>query len=274
MEDSAELRLPVVGDKQIRIEEDYNMIVDNKTKIRRILTMILLVICIGCIAVIAWRWGEAQRAKELQQDMVTSSVKETKDPMENPIDFEALQKENPDIYAWITIPDTEISYPVVQNRNTTDLYDEYYLNHVVDGVSGFAGAIFTQRINATDFSDGNTVIYGHNLKNGTMFTHLHDYESQEFMDSHRTIYIYTPDTIFTYEVFAAVPFSDEHLMIAYDYSSKEGIQTFVDAVMDRGGVYAQDAAISGEDQLLTLSTCMNQAPNQRYLVVAKLVEQQ
>lgn len=274
MEDSAELRLPVVGDKQIRIEEDYNMIVDNKTKMRRILTMILLVICIGCIAVIAWRWGEAQRAKELQQDMVTSSVKETKDPMENPIDFEALQKENPDIYAWITIPDTEISYPVVQNRNTTDLYDEYYLNHLVDGVSGFAGAIFTQRINDTDFSDGNTVIYGHNLKNGTMFTHLHDYESQEFMDSHRTIYIYTPDHIYTYEVFAAVPFADDHLMIAYDYSSKEGTQSFVDAVMDSDGVYAQDAAISGEDQLLTLSTCMNQAPNQRYLVVAKLVEQQ
>ena len=250
------------------------MIVDKKTKVKRIITLILALVVIGCIAILAWRWGQSQHANEVQAELSGKAVKKTvhTDDQENPIDFASLQAENSDIYAWITIDGTDISYPILQNQETTDFYDEFYLDHLVDGTSGFAGSLFTQPINALDFSDGNTVIYGHNLKNGTMFTHLHDYKEQDFMDTHRKIYIYTPDTVKTYEVFAAVPFSDEHLMIAYNFSKTSGVQKFVDDVYSAGGVYAKDASVSGQDKLLTLSTCMNNAPKERYLVVAKLVE--
>lgn len=250
------------------------MIVDKKTKVKRLLTLILALIVIGCIATLAWHWGESRHADEVEDELSGKAVKKTVDAdgEDNPIDFASLQAENSDIYAWITINDTDISYPILQNQDTTDFYDEYYLDHLVDGTSGFAGALFTQPINALDFSDGNTVIYGHNLKNGTMFTHLHDYEDQEFLNAHRTIYIYTPESVLTYEVFAAVPFSDKHLMITYDFAEESGVQAFLDDVYDAGGVYAEDASVSGKDKLLTLSTCMNSAPTKRYLVVAKLVE--
>lgn len=251
------------------------MIVDKKTKVKRLLTLILALIVIGCITTLAWRWGQSKRADEVQEELSGQAVKKTvsADGKENPIDFDALQAENPDIYAWIAIDDTDISYPILQNQDTTDFYDEYYLDHLVDGTSGFAGALFTQPVNAMDFSDGNTVIYGHNLKNGTMFTHLHDYEDQAFFNAHRKIYVYTPDAVKIYEVFAAVPFSDEHLMIAYNFAKASGVEKFVQDVYAAGGVYAEDASVSGQDKLLTLSTCMNNAPKERYLVVAKEVDQ-
>ena len=250
------------------------MIVDKKTKVKRILTIILALILIGCIATLAWHWGEGQRADEVQEELSGQAVKKTvkTDGKTNPIDFETLKAENPDIYAWIAIDDTDISYPILQNQDTTDLYDEYYLDHLVDGTSGFAGALFTQPVNAMDFSDGNTVIYGHNLKNGTMFTHLHDYEDQSFLNAHKKIYVYTPDAVKTYEVFAAVPFSDQHLMIAYNFAKESGVEQFIEDVYAAGGVYAEDVSVSGQDRLLTLSTCMNSAPKERYLVVAKEVE--
>lgn len=251
------------------------MIVDKKTKAKRIVTFILALIVIGCIGTLAWRWGQAKHAEEVQEELSGQAVKKTvntDDGKENPIDFASLQAENSDIYAWIAIDDTDISYPILQNQNTTDLYDEYYLDHLVDGSSGFAGSLFTQPVNAMDFSDGNTVVYGHNLKNGTMFTHLHDYEEQSFLNAHRKIHIYTPDEVLTYEVFAAVPFSDEHLMVAYVFEKESQVQAFVDDVYAADGVYAEDTSVNGKDKLLTLSTCMNNAPRERFLVVAKQVK--
>ncbi len=250
------------------------MMIDKKTKIKRIITLILALIVIVCIGILAWRWGQSRHAEEVEEELAGQAVKKTvnTDDEDNPIDFASLQAENSDIYAWIAIDDTDISYPVLQNQDTTDFYDEYYLDHLVDGTSGFAGALFTQPINSMDFSDGNTVIYGHNLKNGTMFTHLHDYEDQSFLKAHKNISIYTPDQTYKYEVFAAVPFSDQHLMIAYDFAKESGVQAFLDDVYAAGGVYADDVTVTAQDRLLTLSTCMNSAPTKRYLVVARLVE--
>ena len=100
---------------------------------------------------------------------------------EKEVDFADLQANtNEDIYAWICIPDTAIDYPILQHP--TD--NTYYLNYNLDGSRGYPGCIYTEDYNARDFSDPVTVLYGHNMKNGTMFAGLHKYGDSEYMDSH------------------------------------------------------------------------------------------
>ena len=100
---------------------------------------------------------------------------------EKEVDFADLQENtNGDIYAWIHIPDTKIDYPVLQHP--TD--NSYYLNHNLDGSRGYPGCIYTEDYNKKDFTDPNTVLYGHNMKNGTMFAGLHKYGDSEYLEEH------------------------------------------------------------------------------------------
>lgn len=127
-----------------------------------------------------------EEAKTEEPETVEAEPEEEKEPLDIPVDFEALQAENPDIYAWITIPGTNVDYPILQREGDNG----YYLNHSVDGAGSIAGAIFTEDYNSKDFTDPNTIIYGHNMKNGSMFRTLHNYSDREFFDNNRDITIY------------------------------------------------------------------------------------
>lgn len=140
-----------------------------------------------------------EEAKTEKPETVEAEPEEEKEPLDIPVDFEALQAENPDIYAWITIPGTNVDYPILQREGDNG----YYLNHSVDGAGSIAGAIFTEDYNSKDFTDPNTIIYGHNMKNGSMFRTLHNYSDREFFDNNRDITIYMPDKILHYTIFAA-----------------------------------------------------------------------
>ena len=100
--------------------------------------------------------------------------------IENPIDFASLTAQYPDVYAWITIPGTRIDYPIVQHPSDNG----YYLNHTVDGRKRIEGAIYTENYNSKDFSDPNTLIYGHNMKNGSMFRALNNMTDKEYFWRH------------------------------------------------------------------------------------------
>ena len=108
---------------------------------------------------------------------------------EKDIDFTALKEENSDVYAWIYVPGTNVDYPVLQHP--TD--DAYYLEHNMDGSKGLPGCIYTESVNTKDFTDPNTVLYGHNMKNGTMFSDLKKYVNIEFLNTHRTVKFETVD---------------------------------------------------------------------------------
>ncbi len=250
---------------------------DKRNIVRIVVTVLLLIVCLVCVAILAQNWWEGYKADQQNEQLKDEVVKEEpeqEEPQEdlayNPIDFATLQSENSDIYAWIQIPDTQIDYPVLQNQDTTDYYDEYYLKRLPDRTSSVYGSIFSQRINALDFSDRNTVLYGHNMKNGSMFAGLHKYEDREYMNSHEWIYIYTPEYVYTYQVFGAVAFSAEHVMSKYGFTSDEDTQAYLDDLRSCTGIIREDVKVTKEDHLLTLSTCIAQQANKRYLVVAKL----
>lgn len=190
-----------------------------------------------------------------------------------PVDFVSLKQQNPDAYAWITVPGTLVDYPVLQNAENTD----YYLSHTFEKVSGQAGAIYTRNDTAQDFSDPCTVVYGHNMKDDSMFGSLHDYENGDFFEdqSNRTITTYTPDSIHTWQIFAAVNYSDVLLNAAFDFTTRSGMQAFLDSLDDHGGQIDDTIPVDGSSRIIVLSTCATGGRSYlRYLVVGVLTEEE
>ncbi len=187
------------------------------------------------------------------------------------IDFTALQAEtNADIYAWIYIPDTKVDYPVLQHP--TD--DSYYLDYNLDGSKGYPGCIYTELCNSKDFTDPHTVLYGHNMKNGTMFAGLHDYRDADFLAEHPYIYIYTPDKTYVYQIFGAYEFSAVHLVRNFDLSNPDIFQMYLDGVFEIRDMKANiltDMEVTAQERIVTLSTCIKNKPNLRYLVQGVLL---
>lgn len=204
--------------------------------------------------------GETEKASE----------SEVSNPPEIPIDFNALWEENPEAYAWIRIPGTVIDYPILQSE--TD--NAYYLNHNIDGEESPEGAIFTEDYNKKDFTDPNTVLYGHNMKNGSMFQGLHDYMDRTFFDENREVLIYLPDQILHYEIFAAYQYDDRHLLLSFDFEDPDVYQKYLDsifAIRDMNAFVDTTMDVTAEDKILTLSTCYSNYSDDRYLVQAVLV---
>lgn len=187
-----------------------------------------------------------------------------------PIDFAELKAQNEDVYAWVDIEDTNVHYPILQSP--TD--DSYYLNHTIDHVAGLPGSIYTERVNAKDFSDFNTMIYGHDMKNGTMFKDLHKFEDKEFFDTHDTVMIYTETEAKTYRVFAAVIYDDRHIMYSYDNDNVADRKAFIQSLYDvgaRGSLFREGMEIDENSKLITMSTCIGGRPDRRYIVVCEEV---
>ena len=127
------------------------------------------------------------------------------------LDLDSLHRINPDIYAWLDIPGTDISFPILQSAE-----DEYfYLSHNESKEADDGGCIYTEYFNRKDFSDPNTVIYGRNVDG--RFALLHQFQDRDFFDANRTLNIYLEDRVLRYQIFAAYNYDDRHLIKIYDF---------------------------------------------------------
>lgn len=192
--------------------------------------------------------------------------------VEVPVNFKKLKKVNPDIYAWINIPDTVIDYPILQSGGEDGR--SFYLTHDVNRKTSKYGGIYTQDYNATDFNDFNTLIYGHNMLNGTMFGSLKKYKNDNFFKNHQDIIIYMPNRILKYRVFAAYVFDDRHIMLSFDYSDElmreEYLETVFSCKKQLTSNFDDTIFVGTNDKIITLSTCTSN-DRQRYLVQGVLV---
>lgn len=186
------------------------------------------------------------------------------------VDIEALQQqENEDIYAWITIPGTVIDYPVLQHPEQLN----YYLDHNVDRSSGYPGSIYSQNLNSKEWDDPNTVLYGHNMKNGTMFAGLHHYEDPQFLEENQYIYIFTQGYVRVYHIFGAYEYGDQHLLLTIDTHDPAAFATYLVDVQSLQGMrdnFNEEVTVGVEDKVLTLETCIANKPDKRYIVQAVL----
>ncbi|MDR2042760.1 MAG: class B sortase [Clostridium sp.] len=207
------------------------------------------------------------------EEAASTEPEEAADPDENMnrvINFAAVQKENADIYAWIYIPDTNVDYPVLQHP--TD--DSYYLNYNLDGTKGYPGCIYTERVNAKDFMDFNTLIYGHNMKNGSMFHDLHQYADLSFLEEHPYVYLYLPDKTLKYQVFAAYRYDDRHIMYSFDFASEAVRNGYLEGIFnirELNSAIRKDVTVTADDHVITLSTCVT-GTDYRFLVQAVLMD--
>ena len=201
------------------------------------------------------------------EDVITEDAPEFDVPQKN-LDWAAIREINPDIYAWICIPGTEVDYPILQHP--TD--DSYYLNYNMNGTRGYPGCIYTERLNRKDFTDFDTVVYGHNMRNDSMFATLHNFEDKTFLDSNPYVYIYTGDEVLVYEIFAAYTGGNEHILYANDFTNEAGRQSYLDSIAKSNYMNAnlRDTELTTESHILTLSTCVQGHAQNRYLVQAVL----
>ncbi len=191
----------------------------------------------------------------------------------NGINFTELWKINKDLYAWIKVPNTMIDYPIAQYLGEDDTY---YLHHNMYKESAFAGCIYTEKANRQDFSDLNTVLYGHNMQNGSMFRGLHNFQDKSFFDKNKYVYVYTPERTLTYEIFSAYAYDDRHLLSSFDFDDEKVWQEYLDyaqkPVNSAIGYNSRKVDITTTDRIITLSTCLGSSGSLRYLVQGVLIK--
>lgn len=193
------------------------------------------------------------------------------DVSERKIDFASMQADvNEDIYAWVYVPGTKVDYPILQRSGNND----FYLDHDLNGKKASCGSIYTENYNKKDFNDNHTVVYGHNMKNGSMFKSLRNYDDKDFFEENKYIYIYTEADTRVYEIFGAYEYTDEHLLLNYKTDNAGGFQKYLDMVKkqpDASGHFNRELTVNSSDKIITLSTCISGKDGSRYLVQGKLI---
>lgn len=164
------------------------------------------------------------------------------------VDFEKLSQINPDIVGWIYIEGTNINYPVVQGCDNS-----YYLKHLFDGSYNSSGCIFLDAGCASDFSDKHSIIYGHHMKDKSMFSGLMDYKDQNFYDEHSVALLVTPTAYYKIQFFSG--YVSDTWGNAWDLSFNE--YEYISWLNDiqRRSCFAPDHTPTSEDRIVTLSTC-------------------
>lgn len=234
---------------------------------------------IGVIAggsYLLWQQLELDHAAHVSETVALPEVSDRPlDVEKNPIDFATLQAANQDIYAWVYLPGTDINYPVL--RHPSD--DSFYLDHNDGGDYAIEGAIYTESVNNADFTDPVTVLYGHCLLNGSMFSSLHDFKDAAFFDKHDTLLIYLPDRILTYRIISAYEYDDRHIIKTNDFSDRLAVQTYFDFVSNPDSEtrnVREDTRLTADDKIVQLSTCTSPTEDTafRYIVTGVLINEQ
>ncbi len=201
--------------------------------------------------------GESETAAAETQAAETAPVS---------VDFDALLAACPDVVGWLFCPDTPINYPVLQSGDNS-----YYLYRLMDGSSNSSGSIFVDYRNTEDFSDWNTIVYGHNMKNDSMFGTLEEYKSQEYYDAHPVLYLLTPAQDYKIELISGYTTSGNSTSTYAFPVNQDERDGLIATAQARSTFQTATAAADGE-RIVTLSTCAYEYDNARYVLVGVLRE--
>lgn len=184
------------------------------------------------------------------------------------VNIAKLKETNPDVIAWIYIEDTPVSYPIVRGSD-----NKYYLKHTYNKKSSAFGSIFADHRNSADFSDANTLIYGHNTKNGSMFGSLKKYKKEAYLKKHPNIYIICEDRTLKYRIFSVFTPDIYNRVYEIDRKSTEDLAKWEAFVHSQSVVKtAENFSPQGKGKYITLSTCVNNInEGLRFVVTAELV---
>ena len=249
---------------------------------RKIINIILVAIIIVCLSIIGYKYYNYNKDDKLNSEIqdLQPVINEASDSDNNSsgendgqdqskdgdyvnsANEEELKSINSDYKMWIQIENTNINYPVVQSSD-----NDYYLKHNFRKESNISGTVFVESANDID-NDKNIILYGHNMRNGTMFNNITNYKEESFFNEDNKINIIMNNTLYEYEVFSvyvknvsevnlAIGFANEDEFINYAYNESEE------------SLYKKDVDFSAEDNLITLVTCSYEFTDARTIVVAR-----
>jgi len=181
------------------------------------------------------------------------------------VDFNNLLATNKDVCAWLYSPDTVINYVVVQGDD-----NDNYLHHKLDGTYNASGTLFIDCECSPNFSGANTIIYGHNMKDGSMFASLHNYVDQDYYDKHPVMYISTPAGDYKLEIFSCFTCDFDADTYTLSFASEADYSAFLNKMASQSNVKT-NVSVDSSERIVTLSTCTYEYDNARYVVMGKLV---
>ena len=183
------------------------------------------------------------------------------------VNFEALNEMNANVVGWLYCEGTPINYPVVQSSDNS-----YYLNRLYDDQKNSSGAIFMDAMNAPDLSDANTIIYGHNMKNGTMFASLQNYYSQKYYEAHPVTYYLTRDNDYRIDIFASYETPGDSDAFTIFFDSEKTYSDYLQKRWNMSQIDTSSLPMSTDDNIITLTTCSYDYNNARYVVQGKVTK--
>lgn len=208
-----------------------------------------------------------QESESVEPETTKPEPEETKPapkPEKVSVNFDALLRENKDVVGWLYCPGTPLCYPVLQAED-----NEKYLRADIYGNYLVSGTIFVDFRNGEIGTDRNYIIYGHHMKNRTMFGSLHDYKNQSYYDAHPTIMYLTPDCNYTIQIVAGkvIDMND----IIYRPNPKEpAFEEYLDGLL-KNSTFDSGLTFEKDDRLVTLTTCSYDFEGARYVLVGKLI---
>lgn len=238
---------------------------------RRVLGVVLLVVAVLLMATALVLLIDAfskYRAQDEVNDRLTSYVTISDDPSSAPqVDWAALEAVDPNVCAWVQIPNTPINFPVYQAED-----NNYYLRTNAYGEYSIGGQVFLDCENANPgLVDEQTVVYGHHLQNGAMFATLADFDEQSVFDAHKTVWYVTKtegaselEPLLCYRTVG----SDLNVRI-FNWPTREDFHSYLKNLLGNSKAHVREAEaiIDGTDHVLTLSTCSYEEENGRTLLV-------
>lgn len=243
------------------------------------------IICLALMAFGLWRLlglaaerGEARASYEALRLSVEAAPAEAAEPSAEGaapagepagpyrVDFEALARINPDVAAWLICEGTALSCPVVRGED-----NEYYLSRLFDGSSNAAGCPFLDSRCEADLSSKNSVVYGHNMKDGSMFAALEGYKEQDFFEAHPYLLLLTPGGDYEARVFSACVVPTDAAAWQLDFPGEDGFAAWLGEVCAASCI--DTGLVPGADErVLTLSTCSYEFADARLVVHCVLRE--
>ena len=241
-----------------------------KKKIKKVQLIFVIILVISALSIAYY--DHKQKGKQNPLDNIeidTSQV--TEDKTERMLQVEELKKENGDIIGWLEIPNTNISFPVVQGTD-----NQYYMTHTYKKEDSKDGSIFLDKDYNWDLPSSNLLMYGHNNKNGNMFQGLLEYQEESYYKEHPTIKFTTTKEDCEYEIISAfksrVYYKSEKNVFRYYYfitaESEEEYNNYVEE-SKKASLYDTGKTANYGDQLLTLSTCEYSQEDGRFAIVAR-----
>ena len=233
---------------------------------KKVLYYVVLAILVGVFLFSGYKiysyYAEKKASTDLNEEIVREyTIRKTGEAKEYfEVDFDQLCQQNGDVTAWLYLPDSVINYPVLQHGD-----NDYYLTRQIAGSYNKNGSIFMDYRCASDFSDRNTIIYGHHMRTGNMFGKLVNYKSDSYYQQHDHMYIMTPQVTYRLDLLCGAVVEPDDPIYAV-----EPTEEALSACMSRSTFYTKLDWPGEEARLVTLSTCSYEFEDARYIVIGVL----